>query len=220
MKIKYLFLSLVLISSITCSADSYYFDDLHILYTRITQISWPPDYKIDTFSLGVYTRFSFAADYEIINNGSKLVITVHKIPYIIPRMNASLVNSSLNPAISYVFFWPIFDVTFNEGITNVSSGISFSVAYYSNQTFPLGNYTFWFDATSDLNYVIQLLPFYTTINITENHVNITHHGTNKTITYPEQTTEISFNLISSLIVFIIPIRRKRRKLVSFNQLLF
>ena len=216
MKIKYLFLSLVLISSLTFSVNSYYFDDLPILYTRITQISWPPDYEIDTFSLGVYTRFSFDADYEIINNGSKFTITVHRLPYIIPRMNASLVNSSLNTAISYVFLDPVFDITFNEGTKNVSSGISFYVDYYSNQTFPLGNYTFWFDVTSDLKYELQLIPFYTTINITEHQVIITHHGINTTKTYPEQTNEISFSLISGLTVSVILIMRKIRKKVSTN----
>ncbi len=210
-----MFLSLVLISYLTFSVSSNYcLDDFPTLFSRITQISWPPDYEIESSSSDPFTRFSFATDYEIINNGSKFVITVHRAPYIIPRMNASLVNSSLNPAISYEFLWPVFDVTFNEGVTNVSSGISFSVGDYSNQTFPLGNYTFWFDVTSGLKYELQLIPFYTTINITENQVIITHQGKNVTITYPEQTKEISFSLISTLTAYVILIMRKRRKLTS------
>lgn len=191
--------------------SSYYIDDLPVLYTQITQISWPPNYDIDSYSFGTYTKFSFEAEYDIINNGSKFTVTVHRGPYIIPRMNASLVNSSLNPSISYVFVYPVYDVVFNEGIRKVSSGISFSVGDYSNQSFPLGNYTFWFDVVPELNYDLQLTPFYTTINITENQVIITHQGINEKITYPEQTTEISFNLISSLTVLLTLIRRKRRK---------
>ncbi len=190
--------------------SSYYSDDLPILYTQITQISWPPNYDIDTYSFGTYTKFLFETDYEIINNGSKITVTVHRAPYFIPMMNASLVDSSLNPGISYVFVYPVYDAVIKEGISKISSGISFSVGDYSNQSFPLGNYTFWFDAP-DLKYDLQLIPFYTTINITENQVIITHQGTNEKIIFPEQTTEISFSFISSLTVLIILIRRKRRK---------
>ena len=212
MKFKYLFLALIKILSLVLSVNSsYYSNDLPVLYTRITQISWPPNYDIDSYSFGNYTKFHFETDYEIMNNGSKISVTVHRAPYIIPRMNASLVDSSLNPGISYVFVYPVYDVVFNEGISKVSSGISFSVGDYSNQSFPLGNYTFWFDVTADLKYYLQLIPFYTTVNITENQVIITHQGINEKIIYPEQTTEISFSFISSLTVFIILIRRKRRK---------
>lgn len=94
MKFKYLFLALVMIFSLALSVNSScYFDDLPVLYTQITQISWPPNYVVDSYysSGTIYTEFHFETDYEIINNGSKFVVTIHQAPYIIPRMNASLV---------------------------------------------------------------------------------------------------------------------------------
>ncbi len=180
---------------------------------RITSISWPPSYEIKHKPEpdGNRTDFSFETKYQIINNGSRIQTASGNYPYIIPKMNTSLENSSLSPILGYGFYPVVVDVFFEEGITNVTSEIIFSIFNYTNQALPLGNYTFWYDVLNSLKETIQLIPFYTTINITENQVIIKHQGTNVTIIYLEQTNEISVSLISSLLVFVILILRKRRK---------
>lgn len=217
MSFKYLFLSVLLISSIVFVVNPCYSDDINTVYSRIIRISWPPEHEIDSGSSGDYTRFYFDADYQIINNGSSFVITVRSAPYIIPRMNTSLVNSSLNSGMSYVFLWPVWDVTIEKGITNKSTSVSFYISEYANQTVPLGNYTFWFDTVSNLGNELLIIPFYTTLNITDCKTIITHQGTNTIITYPEQINETSISFISILTTFVILNVRKRKKNNLKNQ---
>ncbi len=200
--------------------SSSYPADLDEIYTKIKNISWPPDYDLNPHSSDIYTDFYFETKYQIINNGSRIHAYINKAPYFIPRMNTSLVNSSLNPGISYVFLTVSGDIFIEEGISNRTGGIGFCIPEYRNETLPLGNYTFWYDVIDILKYTIQLIPFYTTINVTENQIKITHQGFDTTITYPEQLNETSISQISGITIIILFLVIKKRKKVSILECQF
>ena len=213
MKLKSWLLSLTLIFLVIYGVNSYHYsNDFDIIYTQITYVSWPPNYHFNPPLISLYTDFSFQSKFQIINNGSKINAHINKAPYLIPRMNACLINTSLEPVISYVFLDVGGDIVIEEGITNITRDIGFSISDYRNQSLPLGNYTFWFDIIDVLKYEIKLIPFYTTINVTENQVIIIHQGINTTITYPEKINETDITLISSITALVVLlISRKKLK---------
>lgn len=184
--------------------------EVDIIQTRITEISWPFESEVESD----WTIFSCDITFEIMNNNSGFYVHVGGLPYFIPRINASFVETSLDVGISYVFVTISTDILIKEGIEKRKTGLSFYIFNYRNSTLALGNYTIWYGVRSE-PFDFELDPFYTIINVTENKVLITHQGTNETVTYPEEetpSTTSSFLSFSSLLLLnCLVIFRKRNK---------
>lgn len=202
-KFSFLLVSLILIIPIvTNKSFSYRYENLSVVQTRITDLSWPPESELGNLKYGESTEFSCSTKYEIINNNSEFSVYSGSFPYFIPRINASFVDPILEVGISYIFLAAGGYIKIKEGIDEKNSYINFFVENYYNETLPLGNYTLWYDVTHADELILS--PFYSFINVTENQILITHQGINKTLTYPElvETNITNYRLVSTIAIIV------------------
>ncbi|NPD88531.1 MAG: hypothetical protein HGN29_07395 [Asgard group archaeon] len=184
-----------------------------ILYTRITDISFPPILS-DTNNFQ-FTDFDFTYTLEIINpTETTVIVTTPNTNLILVRGNCTLENNQ--------YFWIVGDPYIPQpaesehhlepGVTKMERIFIIHINEPQLETIPNGNYTIWVILVHE-----NEIPYYSYLsflNVTDDEISVTHEGTNSTLIVDKELyrtfEKTDFNITAVLIYFAILIFRYRK----------
>ena len=151
-----------------------------ILYTRITDITFPP--ILSDSNNFQYTDFDFKYTFEIINpTETTVIVTTPCTNLILVQGNCTLENNQYLGIIAdhYICQPAVSEHHLEPGVIQMKRIFVIGINEPHLETIPNGNYSIW--VILDLEDEIPFHSYLSFLNATDDKISVTHEGTNNTL---------------------------------------